>query len=173
MGFSGPDEFLKMIGDEALSDFLHDWARNPTVGAVGVNWLVHSFAGLLTRPLEAPCKALNRCIVDDPQNDNLKVKSFISTALIGEMWNCHCIAVLKNGFIQVGEHGDVIDISCDRKPIRRDRWGLHRYGAKSREEFLQKQARGRIRGGKSTEHWWDKIEKAEQRDCLELTGYVP
>ena len=173
MGFLDADEFLEMTGGETLSGFLHEWARNNTVGAVGVNWLSHSSAGLLTRPAEGPRKAFNRCIVDDPNNDNLKVKTFVRTALFDTMWNCHCVAVLKNGAIQVGEHGDVIDKSCDRKPITRDRWGLHHYGTKSREEFLEKQARGKIRGGKSTEHWWNKIENAEQRDCLELTKYVP
>ena len=173
MGFLDADEFLEMTGGETLSDFLHDWARNDTVGAVGVNWLVHSSAGLLTRPLEGPRKAFNKCIVHDPRNDNLKVKTFVRTALFGTMWNCHCVAILKNGAIQVGEHGDKIDKSCDRKPITRDRWGLHHYGPKSREEFLEKQARGKIRGGKAPEHWWNKIENAEQRECLELTKYVP
>ena len=173
IGFLDADEFLEMTGGETLSEFLHDWASNDTVGAVGVNWLTHSSAGLLTRPSEGARKAFNRCIVDDLDNDNLKVKTFVRTALFGEMWNCHCVAVLKNGAVQVGEHGDVIDFSCDRKPITRERWGLHHYGPKSKEEFLQKQLRGKIRGGKSEEHWWNKIENAEQRDCLELTKYVP
>ncbi len=65
MGFLDPDEFLEMTGGETLSDFLHGWARNDTVGAVGVNWLVHSSAGLLTRPVDGPRKAFNRCISDD------------------------------------------------------------------------------------------------------------
>ena len=66
MGFLDPDEFLEMTGNETLSGFLHDWARNDTVGAIGVSWLVHSSAGLLTRPAEGPRKSFNRCIVDDP-----------------------------------------------------------------------------------------------------------
>lgn len=173
IGFLDADEFLEMTGGETLSSFLHEWERNDTVGAVGVNWLVHSSAGLLTRPAEGPRKAFNRCIVDDPNNDNLKVKTFVRTALFDAMWNCHCVAVLKDGAIQVGEHGDVINSSCDRNPITRDRWGLHHYGPKSREEFLQKQARGKIRGGRSPEDWWNKIEESQQRDCLELTNYVP
>ena len=173
MGFLDADEFLEMTGGETLSGFLHGWAQNKTVGAVGVNWLTHSSAGLLTRPLEGPRKAFNRCIVDDPKNDNLKVKTFVRTASFGAMWNCHCVAILKNGAVQVGEHGDVIGQSCDRNPITRDRWALHHYGPKSREEFLEKQARGKIRGGKSTEEWWKRIENAEQRDCLELAEYVP
>ena len=173
IGFLDADEFLELTGGETLSAFLHDWARNKIVGAVGVDWLVHSFAGLLTRPAAGSRKAFNRCIVDDVQNDNLKVKTFVRTNLFGEMQNCHCMAVLKNGAIQVGEHGDVIGKSCNRKPITRDRWGLHHYGPKSREEFLEKQTRGKIRGGKSTEQWWNKIENAEERDCLELTKYIP
>lgn len=173
MGFLDADEFLEMTGGETLSEFLHDWARNDTVGAVGVNWLVHSSAGLLTRPADGPRKAFNRCIVDDPHNDNLKVKTFVRTALFEFMWNCHCVAKFKKGAIQVGEDGDRITQNCDRNPITRKRWGLHHFGTKSREEFLQKQARGKIRGGKSTAHWWKKIENAEQRDCPELTKYVP
>ena len=50
---------------------------------------------------------------------------------------------------------------------------MHHFGPKSKEEFLQKQERGKIRGGKSTQDWWNKIENAEQRDCPELTKYVP
>lgn len=173
MGFLDADEFLEMTGGETLSDFLHGWARNDTVGAVGVNWLVHSSAGLLTRPADGPRKAFNRCIVDNPHNDNLKVKTFVRTALFDRMWNCHCVARLKNGAIQVGEDGDLITKNCDRDPITRARWGLHHFGPKSKEEFLQKQERGKIRGGKSTQHWWRKIENAEQRDCFELTKYVP
>ena len=173
IGFLDPDEFLEMTGGETLSDFLHGWARNDTVGAVGVNWLVHSSAGLLTRPADGPRKAFNRCILDDPNNDNLKVKTFVRTALFDQMENLHCIAKLKNGAIQVGEDGDLITKTCDRNPITRKRWGLHHYAPKSREEFLQKQQRGKIRGGKSAEGWWKKIENAEQRDCPELTKYVP
>ena len=124
MGFPDADEFLEMTGGETLSDFLRDWARNDSVGAVGVNWLVHSSAGLLTRAVDGPRKAFNRCIVDDPQNDNLKVKIFVRTILFELMWNCHCVAVLKNGAIQVGESGDLIMENCDRKPITRKRWSL-------------------------------------------------
>lgn len=173
MGFLDADEFLEMTGGETLSEFLHDWARNDTVGAIGVNWLVHSSAGLLTRPADGPRKAFNRCIVDNIHNDNLKVKTFVRPALFGYMWNCHCMAKLKNEAIQVGENGDLITRNCDRSPITRDRWALHHFGTKSREEFLQKQERGKIRGGKSTAHWWKKIENAEQRNCSELTKYVP
>lgn len=173
MGFLDADEFLEMTGGETLSDFLHEWALNDTVGAVGVNWLVHSSAGLLTRPEEGPRKAFDRCIIDNPHNDNLKVKTFARTALFDKMWNCHCVARFRNGAIQVGEDGDLITKNCDRNPITRERWGLHHFGPKSKEEFLQKQERGKIRGGKSTQHWWKKIENEEQRDCLELTKYVP
>ena len=173
MGFLDADEFLEMTGGETLSDFLHEWAKNDTVGAVGVNWLVHSSAGLLTRPKDGPRKAFNRCITDDVNNDNLKVKTFVRTASFDFMWNCHCMATLKNGAIQVGEDGDLITEDCNRQPITRKRWGLHHFGPKSKEEFLQKQERGKIRGGKAPEFWWNQIEDAEQRDCFELTKYVP
>lgn len=173
MGFLDADEFLEMTGGETLSGFLHEWAKNDTVGAVGVNWLVHSSAGLLTRPKDGPRKAFTRCITDDIKNDNLKVKTFVRTASFDFMWNCHCMAKLKNGAIQVGEDGDLITEDCNRKPITRKRWGLHHFGPKSKEEFLQKQERGKIRGGKAPEFWWNQIEDAEQRDCFELTKYVP
>ena len=130
---------------------------------------MHSSAGLLTRPVDGSRKAFNRCIMDDPQNDNLKGKTLVRTALFDVMWNCHCVAMLKNGAIQAGENGELIMENCDRKPITRKRWGLHHFGSKSREDFLQRKERGKIRGGKSMAHWWEKIENAELRDCSDLT----
>ena len=173
MGFLDADEYLEMTGNETLSDFLHGWERNSTVGAVGVSWINHSSAGILTRPADGPRKAYNRCIIDNPHNDNIKVKTWVRPSLFGYMTNCHCMRGLKNGAVEVGEHGDLITRNCDRLPITRDRWALHHFGTKSREEFLQKQARGKIRGGKAPEHFWRKIENEKQVDCLELTKYVP
>lgn len=173
IGFLDVDEFLEMTGNETLSEFLRGWATNDTVGALSVNWKTHSSAGLLTRPAAGARKSFNRCIVDDPKNDNLKVKTFTRTDLFEGMDNCHCVSRLKNGTVQVGEHGDIVYHTCDRNPMTRDRWALHHYGPKSRGEFLQKQERGKIRGGKSGEEWWNRIENAEQYDCLEMTMYEP
>ena len=39
MGFLDADEFLEMTGGKPIPDFLRDWARNDTVGAIGVHGL--------------------------------------------------------------------------------------------------------------------------------------
>ena len=173
MGFLDADEYIEMTGGETLSDFLHEWARNETVGAVGMNWLLHSSAGLLTRPEGDSRKAYNKCIIDNPNNDNQAVKSFVRLSLFERLHNVHCMAEMKNGAIEVGEHGDQVHVPCSRKPISRDRWGLHHFATKSRQEFLEKQMRGHIQGGGASEDWWHQVEDEEQWDCLSLTKYVP
>ena len=106
-------------------------------------------------------------IVDDPNNDNLKVKTFVRTILFSIMWNCHRVAVLKNGAIQVGERGDVNDNSCDRKQSRGTGDSCIAAEPKSRKKFLEKQAKRKIRDGKLTEQWWKKIEH------VGMAKYVP
>lgn len=67
MAFIDSDEFIDTPGNEALHEVLESFEDDETVGALGVNWRMHSSAGLLTRP-DSTRKAFMVCEPTKYQN---------------------------------------------------------------------------------------------------------
>ncbi|KAG8527410.1 uncharacterized protein KY384_007562 [Bacidia gigantensis] len=178
MGFLDVDELLEMTGNETLLTFLQSWEQNSTVGAVGVNWLLHTSSGLLSTPSPPTDsrKVYTKCIPDHaapPYNDNEAIKTFVRLDKFESFHNVHCVGEMRDGAMEVGEHGDEIKPPCSRTPSTRERWALHHFATKSREEFEEKKVRGHIQGGGASEEWWEEVEGERQWDCLNLAEYVP
>lgn len=81
IAFLDGDEFLETPGDETLGEILQELERNETVGALAVNWKMHSSSGLLTRPASTR-KVFVHCVWDDPDkggqdSDNRHVKVIV------------------------------------------------------------------------------------------------
>ena len=172
MGFLDADEFLEMRNNQTLMEWLHHWERNDTVGAVAAQWLYHNSAGLLTRPEGGARKNFDKCIVNDPNSENRHVKMFARTELFQQVNNVHHIGT-KDGYMEVGEHGDPTGTSRD--PITHDNWALHHYGVKSRQQFLEKQDRGNANDVAMPipDALWQRVEGMDQVDCKELRDYFP
>ena len=172
MAFLDADEFLEMRNGQTLMQWLHDWERNDTVGAVAAQWLTHNSAGLLTRPEGGSRKNFDKCVVNDPDGENKHVKMFVRTELFQQVNNVHHIGT-KDGYLEVGEHGD--PAGTYRNPITHDKWALHHYQIKSRQEFIEKQDRGNANALAKPipESLWQGVESMDQVNCTELIEYYP
>ncbi len=69
MAFIDGDEFLETPGKETLKEVLMSFEHNDTVGALGVNWRMHTSGGLLKRP-ESARKSFTTCHWDNMENNN-------------------------------------------------------------------------------------------------------
>lgn len=176
MAFIDNDEFFEMTSNDTLREILEAFEGNDTVGALAVNWRMHSSSGLLKQP-ESARKSFVNCITDEPDDTgtssyNTHVKVIVRTASalspIGpHMWN------LKQGNT-VGENGDIVESEAWRDPITRDRIALHHYGIKSREEFEDKMHRGNAMDDPRGESYWETMENVYHHvDCPEMAKYDP
>jgi hypothetical protein len=150
MAFLDGDEFLEMTSpskEETFPQFLSSFEHIPHVGALAVNWRMHTSSGLLTRP-DSVRKAFVDCIWDGANSNNSHVKSIVRTQFADRPVNPH-LWYLKEGRQTVGEKGDVVDSEAFRIPITRERIALHHYAGKSREEFEEKMGRGNAMDGES------------------------
>ncbi|GAM88319.1 hypothetical protein ANO11243_063520 [Dothideomycetidae sp. 11243] len=151
VAFIDTDEFLWLHENESLESMLRQLTETrPEVGALGVNWMIHTSSNVRYR---APsCReAFLECIWDDPEqngmsSDNKHIKSIVRADSFGTMINPHKFNLLHDR-ITVGEKGDEVTHFAFRQPITRDRIGLHHYAVKSWEEFEEKLSR-------STKDWW-------------------
>lgn len=176
--FIDADEFIETRYNESLRSILGEFDQNDKVGAVGVNWLIHTSSGLLSRPASAR-KSFTTCIEDDASNagnsrfkDNKLIKSIVKSSFYSSPINPHKFS-LKGGAQTVGEHGDVIEDQAVRIPITRDRIAVHHYAIKSREEFEEKMKRSNAMGQAKGWDYWDHLEGLPHHECLEMTAYEP
>jgi len=179
MAFLDGDEFLEVLDpNESLLSILHELEQDARVGALGMNWRLHSSAGLLTRP-ESVRKAFTQCVADPEEpvlaldalprfKDNRLIKSVVRTAVYKSSTTAHYFKT-GNGTYTVGEHGDVVEDGIGiRQPITRDRLAVHHYTVKSRAQYEEKMGNWVNDKGWS---YWDHIEGLPQEECLEMTRY--
>lgn len=177
MAFVDADEFFETRGNETLPSILHEFDKIEDVGALGVNWRLHSSANLTKRP-DSMRQSFTSC-VSDPEilpvvdlpnyKDNRLIKSIVKTSLFEKPLSPHMFKT-RNGTHTVGEHGDKIeDGDGIRQPITRDRIGLHHYTTKSREQFEEKMKSWTMKGWE----YWDHIEGLPQLHCDEMMRYNP
>jgi hypothetical protein len=176
MAFIDADEFFETRNGETLQSFLKEFEHNETVGAVNVNWRIHSSSGILTRP-DSVRQSFTTCVADPEDistiptgwKDNRLTKSIVKTSLFELPLSPHRFGTF-NATRTVGENGDAIE-SFDgmRLPITRDRIALHHYTLKSREQFEEK-----LQNWKDKDWtYWDHIEGLPHTECKEMTKYEP
>ncbi|KAK6079285.1 integral membrane protein [Seiridium cupressi] len=163
LAFIDADEFFDTPGGESYESVLRDLEvnRGHDVGALGVNWQMHTSNGQLHR---APSvrKAYTQCIYDDPDHDgdlsdNKHVKSIVRVRDYAGPINQH-VFNLARGKITVGEDGKDIAHWAFRRPITRDRLSLHHYAVKSKEEYEEKMMRSNAMGQPKTWDFWNHVE---------------
>lgn len=178
MAFIDADEFFETRAPETLPSILRELDLKQDVGALGVNWRLHSSANLTKRP-DSMRKSFTSCPEDPPiiipdsnitgWKDNRLIKSIVKTAFFEKPLTPHLFKT-KEGTRTVGEHGDIIEYGDGvRQPITRDRIALHHYTLKSREQFEEKTKNWSDKGWK----YWDHIEGLPQLHCDEMTKYEP
>ncbi|KAG9235213.1 hypothetical protein BJ875DRAFT_374695 [Amylocarpus encephaloides] len=177
MAFIDGDEFFEMTGgNETFPQFLQSM-EDESIGAVAVNWRMHTSSGYLTRP-DSVRKAFINCIWDGPPSDNSLTKSIVRTEFAESPQNPH-LWYLKDGRVTVGEKGDLVDgngvqSEALRNPISRARVALHHYALKSREEYEEKMLRGNAMDDPKGEGFWNSLEHTLPKvACPEMGFYDP
>jgi hypothetical protein len=175
MGFIDADEFIETRGNNTLRGMLNELDAHPDVGALAINWRIHTSAGLLERP-DSSRKGFTECIGDVPAEDgsdwmdNKGVKSIVKVkSYKAPPMNPHQF-YLYGGQKTVGEHGDILPYGASRVPITRDRISLHHYAIKSKGEFEEKMTRWSAKGW----GYWKHInEYRVLHQCNEMQKYNP
>ncbi|KFY34957.1 hypothetical protein V494_06332 [Pseudogymnoascus sp. VKM F-4513 (FW-928)] len=179
MAFLDADEFLEVRGKDTLHGMLKELDGDDKIGALAVNWQIHTSSGLLKRP-DSSRKSFVTCIenYDNPGHDpgfgkeNEHIKTIVKTKSYEKPLNPHKFA-LKDGARTVGENGDNVDRFAWRVPITRDRISLHHFASKSREQFEAKISRGNGMGDPKGWEWWNHTESLPDYKCEEMTKYDP
>ncbi|KAE8440502.1 hypothetical protein EG329_007419 [Mollisiaceae sp. DMI_Dod_QoI] len=176
IAFFDADEFLEVTSpNETFREILEGFEKHDDVGALGVNWRMHTSSGLLTRP-DSARKAFTTCIYDDQENDgassdNRHIKSIVRPSKTASHFNPHKFR-LVDGAQTVGEDGDVVSTIAWR-PITRSRLALHHYAVKSRAEYEEKVHRGNGMTDPKGQQFWDHVETMPHVDCPEMAAYDP
>ncbi|TVY20321.1 hypothetical protein LARI1_G002097 [Lachnellula arida] len=178
MAFIDADEFIEMTaGNETLQDLLREFEKHEDIGALAMNWRMHTSSGLKTRP-ESARKAFVECNWDDEEHDgqgshNRHVKSIVRMSKAQAPRGPH-MWYLANGAKSVGEHMDPVTTEAWRWPITRNRIALHHYAGKSREEYEEKMLRGNAMDDPKTEAFWNSLEHDQPHvPCPEMAKYNP
>ncbi|KAJ3169248.1 hypothetical protein HDU88_001045 [Geranomyces variabilis] len=180
LAFIDANEFFELKSANTittLESLLRGFDNDTTVGAVGINWQVHtspSSSGLAKRPaLTSRRKTFTTCIDDnDSAQANIHVKAIVKTSHYDSARNAHAF-VLKHGARTVGETGDTIP-SAFRTPITRDRIGVHHYMLNSKQDYQQNLDRGYGMGSSPKNvGFWEHIEDMPSVKCNSMTTYEP
>jgi Glycosyltransferase family 92 len=171
IGFLDADEFLEMTNpQDTLVSLLKEFEGNTSIGAVGVNWITHTSNGLIDRPASNRASQ-TECVFDDPKGENRHIKSFVRPHLYRAPSSPHSFKT-KNDTFTVGETGDFVKYAF-RRPITRDRWALHHYAVKSKQEFEEKLARKSAMDNSRGWGFWEKIHNVTTMECKSLQNYYP
>jgi Glycosyltransferase family 92 len=175
MGFFDTDEFLEVTDPSpynTLKTILTTFAQNDTIGALAVQWLVHTSAGHKERQ-ESNRASFDVCLADGHVFHTDQYKSFVRTALYERALTPHSF-LTKNGTITIGENGDLVDpVYSMRRPSTRNMLALHHYAIKSKEEFAEKMLRKGANGITRGWSYWNQMERKPHVPCTSLTTYTP
>jgi hypothetical protein len=183
MGFIDVDEFLGIHTTETMEGILRGMESHDEVGALAVNWRIHTSAGLVSRP-ESARRGFDVCVDDEGDGEKFagSVKSIVRTKYFEGLggFSVHTFQ-LKNNTKTVGEDWVPLNTTQDgvalswRMPSTRNRVALHHYMLRSREEFVEKM-RGARGDNPRTEGFWEEWEGKGRRKVRcgrEMGGYVP
>lgn len=144
LAFIDIDEFIVPVRDASVPDFLRRLEDYP---AVEINWLVYGSGGA-EKKSDEPVMERFKHHSKGSHILNRHVKSIVNPRRVFNMIGCHEAA--RIGGTAVDSHGQAITRNFrDREP-QQDVIRINHYAVKSRQEFLEKQARGRASGKKRT-----------------------
>ena len=137
------DEFLFTPDNAepgALYKFVDDFMKqHKNVGGIGVNWLVFGSSGHKTKPAGGVLKNFTRC-AEKEFGPNHFIKTICDPM---KVFACSVhFDVYYHGFYNLDENGEII-IGLNSQTVNSDKIRINHYFTKSRQEFLQKRARGR------------------------------
>ncbi|KAK8049914.1 hypothetical protein PG994_011644 [Apiospora phragmitis] len=162
---------------ESSESILRELEPLPHVGALGVNWQMHTSNGRLTRA-DSVRAAYTECIYDDPAHrgegsDNKHIKSIVRVRDYDRPINPHKFALRPPQQVTVGEHNDTVAHFAFRQPITRDRLSLHHYAVKSRQEYEEKIMRSNAMSAPKNEGFWNHVEHdLPHVECKDMLRWI-
>lgn len=172
IGFLDSDEFL-IVKDKSLPSVPHllrELMAQKPIGGLAVHWRVFGSSGHDDPPTEGVLKAFTKCTpVNNSMNDLVKTLANTDYAVKNAG---HLVELNSTDVHIVKEDGSVVT-SPKAPPSLQNRLSLHHYMVKSRQEFLQKRARGGGSGRKRGEAWFGTINDAATEDCMDASNLGP
>lgn len=142
IAFIDIDEFIVPVRDLSIPQFLSSFDE---AAAVEINWLVYGSSGLQKKsPQPVMSRFRRHSLFNHPLNQH--VKSIVRPRKIYNMIGCHQASRLSGRIFD--SHGKIVKKHYkDRAPLQ-DIIRINHYAVKSRQEFIEKQGRGRASGTK-------------------------
>lgn len=142
IAFIDIDEFIVPLKDSNIPDFLKNFEDAPVVE---INWLVYGSNGLVEKSSEPVMTRFKRHSSGDHKL-NRHVKSIVNPRRVFNMIGCHEAARINGKAMD--SHGNTITRNFREREPQQDIIRINHYAVKSRQEFLEKQNRGRASGKK-------------------------
>ncbi|KAK6344350.1 hypothetical protein TWF696_007989 [Orbilia brochopaga] len=163
------DEFIEQRQKgTTLQNFLHTMDANSTVGALGINVLLHTSNHIiLTQEGQGLRETFTECVASDMEDSpNAHIKSIVKTKYYDKPRTDHCFYT-KGGSITVGENGDKVPFIF-RRPITTNLFAVHHYPMRSREEFNVRVKNGEVEEPRTFPNmtkWWEVIHAMPTMKC--------
>lgn len=144
IAFIDLDEFIVPMKDERVPDFLRRFEDRPVVE---VNWLIYGSSGHTDKSDEPVMKRFTRhSMYEHPLNRH--VKSIVNPRRVYGMIGCHEAARINGR--AADSHGDTVKRNFKEREPQQDVIRINHYAVRSRQEFVEKQNRGRASGTQRT-----------------------
>lgn len=170
------DEFIEVRDKNLrLQDFLHSMDKNSTIGAFGINMLLHTWNKHILKPEGGLRKNFTECVANDiPKSPNAHIKSIVKTKYFHSPRTDHNFNTFGESKT-VGEHGDLIPFIF-RRPITTDLFAIHHYAMRSKEEFNIRVKAGEVEEPKTfpdMRAWWKAIDELPTMECDSMKHLSP
>lgn len=144
LAFIDLDEFIVPLRDKSITDFLAGFEDSPVVE---INWLIYGSGGA-EKKSPAPVMERFRHHSLPSHRLNRHVKSIVNPRRVFTMTGCHEAARIDG--VAADSHGDPITRNFREREPQQDIIRINHYAVRSKEEFIEKQNRGRASGSQRT-----------------------
>lgn len=144
LAFIDIDEFIVPVKDLSIPQFLK---RFEDFSAVEINWLIYGSGGEEKKsPEPVMTRFRHHSLPEHPLNRH--VKSIVNPRRVVVMTGCHESARICGQ--TADSHGNPIKQNFKQRSPQHDVIRINHYAVKSKEEFMEKQNRGRASGSQRT-----------------------
>ncbi len=144
LAFIDLDEFIVPLRDRSITEFLTGFENSPVVE---INWLIYGSGGA-EKKSPAPVMERFRHHSLPSHKLNRHVKSIVNPRRVFTMTGCHEAARIDG--VAADSHGDPITRNFREREPQQDVIRINHYAVRSKEEFIEKQNRGRASGSQRT-----------------------
>ena len=144
LAFIDLDEFIVPLRDRSITEFLTGFEDSPVVE---INWLIYGSGGA-EKKSSAPVMERFRHHSLPSHQLNRHVKSIVNPRRVFTMTGCHEAARIDG--MAADSHGDPITRNFREREPQQDIIRINHYAVRSKEEFIEKQNRGRASGSQRT-----------------------